>query len=171
MKTLRILALDPGTHDVGWASVDFVGTWPPKLIDSGVITAGGETLHGRLASIDHKVRRLAKRIRPKQIAIEGGYVGFGKNRNPPGQLALAEARGVIKVAAGGGGIPVKVYSPSEVKKAATGNGRAEKDLVMRFVQEVYKLPGLPMADQADALAVALCHAKYLEARAIRRRAR
>ena len=168
---MRILALDPGTHDVGWASVAFGGTWPPKELDSGVIRAGGSSLHGRLASIDHQVRRLAKRIRPKQIAVEGGYVGFGKNRNPPAQLALAEARGVIVVAAGGGGIPVKVYSPSKVKQAATGNGRAEKDLVMRFVREIYKLPGLLVEDQADALAVALCHAKYLEAREIRRRAR
>jgi len=168
---MRILALDPGTHDVGWADVDFSGTWPPVMVGSGVIHAGGSSLHARLASIDHQVRRLAKQIRPKQIAVEGGYVGFGKNRNPPAQLALAEARGVIIIAAGGGGIPVKVYSPSEVKQAATGKGNAEKDLVMIFVQEIYKLPGLPMADQADALAVALCHAKYLEAREIRRRGR
>ena len=168
---MRILALDPGTHDVGWADVDFNGTWPPEAVGSGVIHAGGSSLHARLASIDHKVRRIAKRAQPEQLAVEGGYVGFGKNRNPPAQLALAEARGVIVVAAGGGAVPVKVYSPSEVKKAATGNGRAEKDLVMRFVQEIYKLPGLPMADQADALAVALCHAKYLEAREIRRRTR
>ena len=168
---MRILALDPGTHVVGWASVEWSGHWPPKLLKSGIINAGGASRPARLASIDHKLRAIAKKMKPDEIAVEGGYVGFGPNRNPPAQLALAEARGVIMVAAGGGNKTLEVYSPSEVKVAATGNGQAQKDAVMMYVQQIYKMPGLPMSDEADALAVALCHVRSLQAEDLRKRTR
>jgi crossover junction endodeoxyribonuclease RuvC len=89
-----------------------------------------------LASIAHKVRDRTATERPKEIVVEDGYVGFGENRNPPAQLALAEARGVIIVAASESGRTVSVYSPAEVKKAATGKGNAKKDVVAKFVAQI-----------------------------------
>lgn len=164
----RILAVDPGTKIVGWAIMILEQTWPPAIVDSGTIKAKGASRPARLASIDFELRRLTKRIPTRggrvEIAVEDGYVGFGMNRNPPAQLALAEARGVCIVAASGGRWPVSYYSPGEVKKSITGNGRSEKVMVMACVQRTFKLPGLPDPDQADAIAIGHCHANRLQSR-------
>ena len=77
-------------------------------------------------------------------------------------IKQAQVRGVVIFAGADKGIPVFEYSPLEVKKAVVGYGRAEKRQVQIMVKAILKLPALPPADAADALATAICHANFLK---------
>jgi crossover junction endodeoxyribonuclease RuvC len=77
-------------------------------------------------------------------------------------IKQAQVRGVVIFAGADKGMPIFEYSPLEVKKAVVGYGRAEKRQVQVMVKAILKLPALPPADAADALATAICHANFLK---------
>jgi crossover junction endodeoxyribonuclease RuvC len=82
--------------------------------------------------------------------------------NPGGALKLGQARGAAIVAATNKGLPVAEYSARQIKQAVVGTGAADKSQVQHMVKTILKLPAMPQADAADALAVALCHAHSYE---------
>ena len=79
-------------------------------------------------------------------------------KNADSALKLGQARGVSIVAAQLQSLPIHEYAPRSIKQAVVGNGGADKEQVQYMVQRLLKLPGLPQADAADALAIAICHA-------------
>ncbi len=148
-----VLGIDPGTADTGYGVVQSAGSRLHAL-DSGVIkTRAGVAAELRLAEIHARVAELLDHHRPEALAIEGLY--FGANTRTA--FAVGQARGVTLLAAGQRSIPVRTYTPQQVKGAVCGHGGAAKDQVGRMVTRLLKLAEPPGSDHAaDALAVAIC---------------
>jgi crossover junction endodeoxyribonuclease RuvC len=121
-----------------------------------VITAAARAPRAvRLTEIGRGLREILEELRPDVVAME--EVFFGKNLQST--LALGEARGVAMLVAGEAGLVVTGYSPATVKQAVVGHGRATKDQVAFLVRAVLSMRRVPSADAADALAIAICHAR------------
>ena len=116
-------------------------------------------LEQRLGEIARDLRAVVGELAPAELAVEDVFTGV----NTRSALALAHARGAVYAVAGLAGLRVSSYAPAVVKKAVTGHGRASKEQVARMVQTLAGLRAPPRADAADALAVALAHARTLGA--------
>ncbi len=106
----------------------------------------------RLGHILDGLEALIARTRPMEVAVESAFFGLSARS----ALTLGQARGVALAAAARAGLPVFEYAPSEVKLAFAGNGRAEKAQMVRMAQTILGV-GAELSDEADALAVAVCH--------------
>lgn len=153
-QPLRVLGVDPGTRVVGWAVVEARGSLL-RLTACGIIQAAQEDDYARrLAAILQELQEIVGRHVPSEAAVEGVFSG----PNPRTALKIGEGRGVALAALGAAGLPVFEYSPSVVKRAATGRGSASKPQVGAMVAMQLGLSGAPKpADAADACAIALCH--------------
>lgn len=158
-KRIRILGLDPGTYITGWALLE-ISRPEHKVIDCGAIFAPPKgDLAGRLVDLDWQLRRVIAKLSFTEAAVEGGFVGFGKNRNPPTQLALAEVRGVCTAVAMQTAKRCVQYNPITVKKALTGNARAEKWDMIEWASRRFGVS--ESADTCDAIGVAVAHAERI----------
>jgi crossover junction endodeoxyribonuclease RuvC len=158
---LRILGIDPGTLRLGYGIVDHLGPGRTVYVDCGVITASAAAARElRLLTIGRDLRELLAEVRPDVVAMEQAF--FGKNVQAT--LALGEARGVALFVAQEQGALLAGYPPAQVKQIVTGQGGAAKTQVGFFVKALLGLRRVPEADAADALAIALCHARLLGAR-------
>jgi crossover junction endodeoxyribonuclease RuvC len=125
-----------------------------EYVASGCIRIKGDELPDRLNQVFDGVNEVIRQFCPQEMAIEQVFMA----RNADSALKLGQARGVAIVAATQQGLPVFEYSARSVKQAVVGKGAADKVQVQHMVSHILKLPGLPQADAADALAIALCHA-------------
>lgn len=151
---MRILGIDPGYAIVGWGVVVYQrGRFLP--VDFGAVTTpAGEPFGERLQRIHTGMAQIIERYDPAVLAIEKLY--FQSNKTTA--IEVAEARGVILLAAAERGIPVFEYTPMQVKCAVTGYGQAQKPQVMEMTRRLLRLKDVPKPDDtADALAVAICH--------------
>lgn len=157
MRPSKLIAgIDPGSQHVGYAFVLMQGLGiPPKVIESGVIDAGRQDKADRLAYIGATFGDIFRLKKPVEVALESGYVMFGRAR---GCLTLAESRGVIIAVAVNAGALVYEYAPSVVKKAVTGNGAAKKSSMQLMTKALFQLDRVPAEDEADALGIAFTHA-------------
>ena len=148
-----VLGIDPGTAITGYGVVERVGS-RVRAVDYGCITTPpGMPLPQRLLEIRGAIADLIETRGPSLVAVERLFF----NRNVQTAFAVGQARGAILLTAAEHGIPVFEFTPSEVKTAVTGYGRAPKEQVQRMVQVVLGLPELPKPDDAaDALAIAIC---------------
>jgi len=155
---MRILGLDPGTATTGYGIID-VEDGELKLVDYGVIeTAAGEPAEQRLQSIFRQTNSLIATYRPERAAVEQLFFG----RNITTAIAVGQARGVLLLALADAAIPISEYSPPKVKEAVTGYGKAEKAQMQLMVRHLLGLEESPRPDDAaDALAVAITHARYV----------
>lgn len=152
---MTILGIDPGYAIVGYGVIRCDGVRYTPLEFGAVRTPAGTELPGRLRTIYHGVRELIERRRPDAMAVEQLFF----NTNVTTGIAVAEARGVILLAACEAGVPVAEYTPGEVKQAVVGYGRAKKAQMMELTRMLLGLPEVPKPDDtADALAIAICHA-------------
>ncbi|HUE26339.1 MAG TPA: crossover junction endodeoxyribonuclease RuvC [Solirubrobacteraceae bacterium] len=148
-----VLGIDPGTADTGYGVVESAGSRLRALAEGVIKTQAGVPLERRLASIHAAVEELLERHAPDALAVEELY--FGTNVRTA--FAVGQARGVVLLAAGQRGLPVRSYTPQQVKGAVCGHGRAAKEQVGRMVERLLALATPPTADHAaDALAVAIC---------------
>ena len=147
----RILGIDPGSRVTGYGVIEVV-PGRNRHVASGCIRVAGDDMAGRLRRIVEGLREVSARYAPNELAIERVFV----NRNAESALKLGQARGAALVAMPD--IPVFEYAATRVKQATTGSGRASKSQVQSMVRVLLSLPETPPADEADALAVALCHA-------------
>jgi crossover junction endodeoxyribonuclease RuvC len=150
----RILGLDPGSLRTGFGLIDCSAAGE-RHVASGCIAVGGADLVVRLRRIFEAVAALVAEHRPDEIAIERVFV----HRNPDSALKLGQARGAALCAAVAHGAAAHEYAPRAIKLAVSGYGAAEKDQVAQMVSILLQLTKRPGADEADALAVALCHAQ------------
>lgn len=149
----RILGIDPGSRVTGYGLVDSDGA-STRYVASGCIRTQGEALPPRLKAIFEGVAALVAQYRPGEIAIEKVFV----HRNADSALKLGQARSAAICATFADSVTVHEYAARAVKQAVVGQGGADKDQVQHMVRALLKLPAALAPDEADALAVALCHA-------------
>ena len=155
------LGFDPGTARLGYGVIE--SDPDPRAIDYGVIVTPAELpMAQRLLEIHGAVGELIDRFQPDAVAVELLYFA----RNVTTAMTVGQARGVVLLAAAERGIPVAEYSPSEVKHAVVGYGKADKRQIQEMVRIMLGLSSLPRPDDAaDALAAAICHVQIAPFRA------
>lgn len=152
-----ILGIDPGYAIVGYGVIEKNERGQIRPVAYGTIdTPKEESFPVRLAMIGEGMKKLIKKYKPDEIAVEELFF----NNNVTTGIAVAEARGVILYTGVQECGKMFEYTPLEIKLAITGNGRAEKKQVQYMTVAILKLKAIPKPDDAaDALAVALCHAQ------------
>ncbi|MBE6713788.1 MAG: crossover junction endodeoxyribonuclease RuvC [Ruminococcaceae bacterium] len=149
-----ILGIDPGIAIVGWGVLRFENGKFCPLAYGSVQTKAGLSVEERLRQVHDGVRDIIKKYSPDVMSIEELFW----NTNQKTGIIVAEARGVILLAAHEAGIPIFEYTPLQVKQAIVGYGRAEKKQVITMVTAFLGLREAPKPDDtADALALAICH--------------
>jgi len=150
-----ILGVDPGLAIVGWGVIDYSASHFKVLGYGSVRTPAGMSTEKRLSEIYDGLSEIIEKYKPEQMAVEELFF----NTNITTGIRVAEARGVILLAAERAGVSVSEYTPLQVKQAVVGYGRAEKKQVITMVTVLLGLPKPPKPDDtADALAIAICHA-------------
>jgi crossover junction endodeoxyribonuclease RuvC len=155
---LRILGIDPGTLRLGYGVVECGGRGADKVmyVECGVISAPARHARvARLAEIGRGLRDLMTELRPDAVAMEEAFHGA----NVQSALALGEARGVAIFVAAEQGLAITGYPPATIKQAVVGHGRATKQQVGYLVRALLAMRRTPEPDAADALAIAICHAR------------
>ncbi len=155
ITSVRILGIDPGSRVTGYGVVDSDGS-RSKYIASGCIRAGGGEMLGRLELIFEEIRKLINEYSPAEVAIENVFL----SRNADSALKLGQARAAAICASFGSVATVHEYAARAVKQAVVGRGAADKSQVAHMVRALLSLRKSVLADEADALAVALCHAHH-----------
>jgi len=158
---MRILGIDPGFATIGFGLVE-AERGQARMVTYGVITTPARLpLSRRLYQIGTDMEELIGQLKPDVISIEELFF----NTNVTTGIAVAHGRGVLLYAAEKCGVPLYEYTPSQVKLAVTGYGKAEKRQVMDMTRQLLKLQKIPRPDDAaDALALALCHARSFTSR-------
>ncbi len=155
-RTPRVtIGIDPGTALLGYGVVE--GDDDARVVAYGVIeTEAGRAMPDRLVTLYDAISVLLAEHEPDELAVEQLFFA----RNVTTAIAVGQARGVVLLAAAQQGIPVAEYSPSEIKNAIVGYGKADKRQMQEMVRILLGLPDVPQPDDAaDALAIALCHAQ------------
>jgi crossover junction endodeoxyribonuclease RuvC len=154
-KTMRVLGVDPGLTRCGIAVVDGAVGRKLTCVDVGVIrTPVDADLAVRLLAVADAVEDWLDRHKPEVVAVERVFSQY----NVRTAMGTAQAGGVVALAAARRGLPVMFHTPSEVKAAVTGSGRADKAQVTGMVTKLLGLAQAPKpADAADAIAIAICH--------------
>jgi crossover junction endodeoxyribonuclease RuvC len=152
---IRVLGVDPGLTRCGLGVVEGVPGRPPRLVAVGVVrTASDDDIATRLLAIEEEIECWLTEHRPDTVAVERVF----SQQNVRTVMGTAQAGAVAIVCAARRGLPVVMHTPSEVKAAVTGNGRADKDQVTTMVMRLLRMPDRPRPpDAADALALAICH--------------
>ncbi len=155
LKGLRVMGIDPGLTRCGLSVVQTGRGRQVIPVAVGVVrTPSGAELSERLLRLSTAVREWMDDYRPDVIAMERIF----ERGNVSTVMHTAHAVGVLVLAAAERGIPVHMYTPSEVKKAISGNGRADKKQMTNMITRILGLGEPPKpADAADALAIAVCH--------------
>lgn len=153
---MRILGIDPGYGITGVALID-AQRGCSRLCNCGTITTpAGMDFSARLEIIYEDMRQLLEKTKPDAVAIEELFFGH----NVTTAIGVAQSRGVILLAVRQAGIPVFEYKPMQVKQAVVGYGNATKHQVQDMTRRLLNLEKLPKPDDAaDAIAIALCHAR------------
>lgn len=153
---MRILGVDPGMTRCGLAVIETAGSPRISLIDMRVLRSPAELAPDkRLLMIADGLDAVLEEFLPDVMAVERVFA----QQNVRSVTGTAQVAGIVLLAAARHHIPVAMHTPSEVKAAVSGNGRAEKRQVQIMVQRILGLPSLPRpADAADACAIAITHA-------------
>lgn len=151
---MRVLGVDPGLTRCGLGVVDGAGR-SLRMVAVGVVRTSAQRSTGdRLAYLQDELDTWLDRFDPEVIALERVYAAD----HVPTVMTTAQASGLVLLAGARRGIPVALHTPTEVKAAVTGSGRAEKAQVTTMVTRLLGLDTPPSpADAADALALAVCH--------------
>ena len=158
---MRILGIDPGYAIVGFGVLQAARGQATLLRCGAIRTAAGVPMPQRLLQIGEDLGELIHTFAPDVLAIEELYF----NNNVTTGIGVAQARGVILATAAKLGVPVAEYGPSQVKQAVVGYGKAEKRQVMEMTRRLLRLAEVPRPDDAaDAVAIALCHARSATSR-------
>lgn len=150
---IRILGIDPGSRYTGYGIIESDGL-KSRYIHSGYLRIQADDLSQKLGIIFSGITDVITEWQPEIMAIEQVFVG----KNVDSALKLGQARGAAICAGVNAGLDVGEYAPRAIKKAVVGRGSAEKGQIQEIVRLLLNLTEKLQADEADALAVALCHA-------------
>jgi len=153
---MRILGIDPGYGITGFGIID-TDRGQSRLVQCGAITTpAGMDFSARLEIIYEDTRKLLEVAKPDAVAIEELFFG----QNVTTGIGVAQARGVVLLAIRQAGLEVTSYKPMQVKQAVVGYGNATKHQVQDMTKRLLGLSAMPKPDDAaDAIAIALCHAR------------
>lgn len=150
-----ILGIDPGYAIVGVGVIEYRGNKFRTLEYNAITTPAGMPTVERLQKIYQEMNMYIDKYNPDAMAIEELFF----NSNQKTAINVAQARGVLLVAAANRGVPINEYTPLQVKQSVTGYGRADKKQIQQMVKMMLGLNVIPKPDDAaDALAIAICHA-------------
>ncbi len=144
----------------GWGIIDKTGNYIQHVAFGEIKPIRTSSLSETLIFIFRELSEVFRQFEPGAAAVENIFYG----KNVRSLIRQAQVRGVLILACSEKHVPVVEYSPLEIKKAVVGYGRAEKKQVQTMVKAILKLPALPPADAADALAAAICHASVQKER-------
>lgn len=152
---MRVLGIDPGLTRCGFGVVDGDRSRRCALVDVGVFrTPVDLDTPRRLVQLEREIEAKLREHHPDVVAIEQVFA----QHNSPTVMGTAQAAGVAMLVGARHGLPVRLHTPSEVKAAVTGSGRADKKQVGLMVSRILGLAEMPRpADAADAVALAVCH--------------
>ena len=154
--TTRIIGIDPGLRRTGWGVVDSDGV-RLVYVASGLLTSTAEEdLAHRLRELFEGLSGVIASFKPQEAAVEETFV----NENARATLKLGQARGMALLAPALKGLRVAEYSPNLVKKSVVGAGHAEKRQIQAMIGYLLPKATFGSADEADALAIAICHASH-----------
>jgi len=154
--TVCIIGIDPGLRRTGWGVIESDGV-RLSYVDSGFVESDADdVLAYRLRDIFEGVSSVIASFKPREAAVEETFV----NKNPRATLKLGQARGVALLAPALKGLRVAEYPPNLIKKSVVGAGHAEKQQIQLMVKLLLPKAKFDNADEADALAVAICHANH-----------
>ena len=150
---MRALGFDPGSRVTGWGVVESVRGRLLHVASGTIVLGATTTMAARLARLHVECERLVTEWGPASVVLERAFVA----RNVQSALRIGEARGAVLAAVGRSAAVLHEYAPAEVKLAAVGHGRADKETVGRGVAARLGLGQRVAVDAADALALAICH--------------
>ena len=152
---VRVLGVDPGLTRCGLGVVEGATGRPLTMVAVGVVrTPASDDIGTRLLAVEQQVEAWLREHRPDAVAVERVF----SQHNVRTVMGTAQASAVAIVAAARAGVPVALHTPSEMKAAVTGSGRADKAQVGAMVTRILRLAEAPRpADAADALGLAICH--------------
>lgn len=154
--SIRIIGIDPGLRRTGWGVVESDGV-RLSYVASGLVTSDGdESLGYRLRELYEGLASVISAFQPAEAAVEETFV----NENAKATLKLGQARGIAMLAPAMKGLKVAEYTPNLIKKTVTGAGHAEKRQIQAMVGFLLPKAKFESADEADALAIAICHANH-----------
>jgi crossover junction endodeoxyribonuclease RuvC len=156
---IRVIGIDPGSRITGYGVVDTDG-FRHRYVTSGFIRIKADTLGDKLGIIFAEVGKIVTTWKPESMAIEQVFV----KHNVDTALKLGQARGAAICAAVQAQLPIGEYTPRAIKKAVVGSGAADKLQIQHMIQRLLGLDSLPQSDEADALAIAICHAHHIKVR-------
>ncbi len=150
---MRVFGIDPGSERTGYGCVESKGSRHSVVVCGAITAPARSAFPDRLMQIHRRLAALIAECRPDCVAIEDVFHSV----NARSALRLGHARGVAMLAAVEAGLPVFEYTPTQIKRAVVGYGRAEKPQVAQMVKLLLGLAEVPTPhDAADALAVAIC---------------
>jgi crossover junction endodeoxyribonuclease RuvC len=152
----KVMGIDPGLTRCGISVISHQGGREINLIEVGVIlTPATSALEERLMTLESQIEAWIERTQPDVVAVERVFA----QHNVRTVMGTAQASGIALLVAARRGIPVAMHTPSEVKAAVTGSGRANKAQVAQMVKKILRLDVIPKpVDATDSLALAICHA-------------
>ncbi|MCB1537836.1 MAG: crossover junction endodeoxyribonuclease RuvC [Rhodospirillales bacterium] len=156
MTSVRILGIDPGLNRTGWGVIDYTDNRLSFVAGGCIHPDARAPMAMRLGEIDRGLAAVIAEWTPDEAAIEETF----SNTNAASTLKLGMARGVAFVAPARAGLVVGEYAANTVKKAVVGAGHAGKEQVQAMVKILLPKASFEIADTADALAVAICHAHH-----------
>lgn len=153
---IRIMGIDPGSRVTGYGIVD-CDVAQAYYVDSGVVRLDTGSLPQRMHRIFDELSEVVEQYQPEVAAVEEVFV----SKNPQSALKIGHARGSAICACTAKGVEVEEYSVRSIKKSVVGSGAAGKSQVKFMVSMLLGLDDIDYQDEADALAVALCHFQHL----------
>src|SRR6056297_1426572 len=152
----RIIGIDPGLRRSGWGVIESDGVRLSYVASGFVSSKSDEVLAYRLREIFDGLSGVIRSFNPREAAVEETFV----NNNPRATLKLGQARGMALLAPAIEGLQVAEYPPNLIKKSVVGAGHAEKGQIQMMVKLLLPKAVFDNADEADALAIAICHAHH-----------
>lgn len=155
-RTIRIIGIDPGLRRTGWGIVETDGVRLSYIASGHIASPTDEDLAYRLREIFIGITGVLTSFSPREAAIEETFV----NENARATLKLGQARGMALLAPAMKGLRVAEYSPNLIKKSVVGSGHADKRQIQAMIGILLPRAKFGSADEADALAIAICHAHH-----------
>ncbi len=156
LHAIRIIGIDPGLRRTGWGIIETDGVRLSYVASGGVTSDAADDLAHRLRALFEGLTSVLATFSPREAAIEETFV----NDNPRQALKLGQARGMAMLAPAMKGLAIAEYAPNVIKKTVVGAGHAEKNQVQAMIGFLLPKAKFSSADEADALAIAICHANH-----------